>query len=490
MGDQSFPHSQIAFPVALDPAAHDHAPEDAGIARAGWGWLEYFVLAQVLWGVLLFVPGSQAYRIYIRAFPYVASLVALGVCVRSSGPDGAVPAARWILASLALMIVGLFHPSTWLMSGTAQIVFQLSIAAPVFWVARNWLTAERLERVLLLVFGANFLSAAVGLLQVYYPQTFMPPEFSRLALQMNANVVGALTYIGADGREIVRPPGLSDIPGGAAISATVTALLGFAFATRAQAAYRRRALFLVSALIALTVVYLTQVRSMIVMICVCMLAAGAVRLRHGRVAHTAWIVGSAAALVVAAFTWAVAVGGESVVERFQSILQVGVVQSYQENRGIFLTYTLEELLYEYPFGAGLGRWGMMSAYFGEPTNWQFPALWAEIQLTGWLYDGGVLLWICYSGAVATATYHTYRISGATEAHLSDLATMVLMVQVLVIGLCFTGPVFNTQMGIIFWLLSASVYGAARTAVLAEAQALEDEAEALHVDDGVLAQDPH
>ena len=69
---------------------------------------------------------------------------------------------------------------------------------------------------------------------------------------------------------------------------------------------------------------------------------------------------------------------------------------------MFLSYTLQELLYEYPFGAGIGRWGMMSAYFGEPTNWQFPALWAEIQLTGWLYDGGVLLWICYAGAIVTA----------------------------------------------------------------------------------------
>jgi len=48
------------------------------------------------------------------------------------------------------------------------------------------------------------------------------------------------------------------------------------------------------------------------------------------------------------------------------------------------------------------------------------------------------------------------------------------VQVLIIGLCFTGPVFNTQTGIVFWLLSASVFGAHRTAVLSEQQALEDE----------------
>jgi hypothetical protein len=489
MRDQSLQPSQIIFPAALQPAVHETVDEDAGVPQGGWGWLELFVLVQVLWGVLLFVPGSQAYRVYIRGFPYVASLIALGACLRSRGADSGTPGARWILASLGLMVASLVHPATWLMSGAAQVVFQLSIAAPVFWIARSWLTADRLERVLLLVFGANFLSAAVGLLQVYYPQTFMPPEFSRLALRLNADIVGALTYIGADGREIVRPPGLTDLPGGAAVSATVTALLGFAFATRERTTHQLRLWFIAAAVIGLTVVYLTQVRSMLVMICVCMMAAGAVRLRQGRVAHTAWIVGSAAVLVVGSFTWAVAVGGDSVVDRFQSILDVGVVESYQANRGMFLSYTLQELLYEYPFGAGIGRWGMMSAYFGDPTNWQFPALWAEIQLTGWLYDGGVLLWICYAAAIATATYYTYRIASSSEPHLSDLATMVMSMQVLVIGLCFTGPVFNTQTGIVFWLLSASVYGAARTAMLLEQQALDAEA-AYEESDDAHAEDPH
>ena len=170
--------------------------------------------------------------------------------------------------------------------------------------------------------------------------------------------------------------------------------------------------------------------------------------------------------------------------------EIGVVQSYQDNRGIFLSYTLQELLYEYPFGAGLGRWGMMSAYFGEPTNWQFPALWAEIQLTGWLYDGGILLWACYASAIASATYHTYRIAGLSETHLSDLASMVLTVQVLIIGLCFTGPVFNTQTGIVFWLLSASAFGAHRTACLSAQQSLEyDEADAAS-DNPRMDDDPH
>jgi hypothetical protein len=476
MRDQSLQPSPILFPASLHPEIHDAPVEDAGAQDAGWGWLEVFVLVQVLWGVLLFLPGSQNYRIYIRGFPFAASLVALGVCLRSGGAESGAPGARWIMVSLMIMVAGLIHPATWIMSGGAQIVFQLSIAAPVFWAARSWLTAERLERVLLLVLGANFLSAGLGLLQVYYPDTFMPPEFSRLALRMNADIVGSLTYTGADGREIVRPPGLSDLPGGAAISATITALLGFAFATRSHTTHQLRLWFIAASIIGLTVVYLAQVRSMLVMICICMMAAGAVRLRQGRVAHSVWVVGSAAALVIASFVWAVAVGGDSVVDRFQSILDVGVVQSYQDNRGMFLTYTLQELLYEYPFGAGVGRWGMMAAYFGDETNWQFPGLWAEIQLTGWLYDGGVLLWICYAGAVAAAALYTYRIASSSETHLSDLATMVLTVQVLVIGLCFTGPVFNTQLGIVFWLLSASVFGAERTALLtAEYEPFESEA---------------
>jgi hypothetical protein len=41
-------------------------------------------------------------------------------------------------------------------------------------------------------------------------------------------------------------------------------------------------------------------------------------------------------------------------------------------------------------------------------------------------------------------------------------------------LCFTGPIFNTQVGIVFWLLSACAFGAQRTAFLAEQQAIEDE----------------
>jgi hypothetical protein len=43
--------------------------------------------------------------------------------------------------------------------------------------------------------------------------------------------------------------------------------------------------------------------------------------------------------------------------------------------------------------------------------------------------------------------------------------MVLVMQLLLIGLCFTGPVFNTQVGILFWLSTAMLVGAARTVAI-------------------------
>ena len=145
-----------------------------------------------------------------------------------------MPGARWILAVLVLLVVNLVHPETWLSAGMAQVVFQMGIAAPVFWAARMSVTESRMERVLWLIFAANFVSAALGMLQVYYPATFLPPQFSAMALRLNPDFVTQLTYAGAGDRLIVRPPGLSDIPGGAAIAGTITALLGFELAMRPQ----------------------------------------------------------------------------------------------------------------------------------------------------------------------------------------------------------------------------------------------------------------
>jgi len=118
MADPLPQHSQIVFPVALDAGSAE--TENIAHWSDPWGWLELFVLSQVFWGVLLFVPGSQAFRIYVRAFPYVVSLVALVSCARSSGTDTAVPGARWIIAAMLLLVANLVHDETWFMAGVAM----------------------------------------------------------------------------------------------------------------------------------------------------------------------------------------------------------------------------------------------------------------------------------------------------------------------------------------------------------------------------------
>jgi hypothetical protein len=363
------------------------------------------------------------------------------------------------------------------------VVFQLAICAPVFWAARMWLPPSRLERVIMLIFAANFIGALLGLLQVYYPGTFMPPEFSRMALAMDKYFLASLTYVGAGDRTIIRPPGLSDMPGGAAISGSFLAVIGFALAVRQNQSRLRHFIFYGAVVIGITIVYLTQIRSILLMIFAGMLAVAVIRLRQGRVAQSTYIATSATVLLLGSFVWAVTLGGESVQQRYSGIYDNGVVQSYQDNRGIFLSYTIFQQPFEYPLGAGVGRWGMMAAYFPEPGNWLHPSLYAEIQPTGWIYDGGVLMCVFYPAALFVAMRYVYKVAIDRTSELSDAAMLLFVVQLLVVGLCFTGPVFNTQIGIMFWLSTAILYGCHRTIALQQWQA-DVEAEAA-AEEGVL-----
>jgi hypothetical protein len=98
----------------------------------------------------------------------------------------------------------------------------------------------------------------------------------------------------------------------------------------------------------------------------------AMRLRHGDVRRSLWMAACSAALVILPFLWATSIGGHAVEERFSGLIDAGILASYQQNRGIFLDYTLNDLLFRFPFGAGLGRWGMMQVYFPDRAMSQAP----------------------------------------------------------------------------------------------------------------------
>ena len=452
-----------------------HADDWDEVQDEGWGWAEVFLAVQLLWGAVLFLPGSQAYRTILRASPYLTSIGALIYYYRRPTGEPLHASGKWLIASLVLLSLNLLHPTAHPMAGVAQIVFQLSIAAPALWMTRSVRSEAKLERLLWIFFASRAASSTLGLLQVYYPETFLPREFSSLGLEMNPNLVSSLTYRGADGRDIVRPPGLSDMPGGAAVAAMQTMALGVLLAFRSGTPVAVRAGCLSLAGVGMTALLLTQVRSLALVASAGVGLFALLRVRQGRAAAGVTSLAFGGGLVAAAFVWAVAVGGQSLSDRFLGLFDDGVVQTFQAERGSFLTYTVSELLFEYPLGAGLGRWGMMQVLFGDGTMWTAPPIHVEIQPTGWLLDGGLPLWIIMAGAIAAGLRASYVVAVHAAGSLQESGTAVLCFQLMLLAICFTGPAFNTQLGIQFWALTAALWGPILSAEARQAAAQPENA---------------
>jgi hypothetical protein len=156
---------------------------------------------------------------------------------------------------------------------------------------------------------------------------------------------------------------------------------------------------------------------------------------------------------------AVGVGGDTIEFRYLDLAETGIIESFQQNRGQFLRYTLEQLLWEYPLGSGMGRWGMMYSYFGQ--NPSVSALWAEIQVTGWLFDGGIPLCFLYLGAITISLLAVYRISVSNpDSNLAMTARGIFCLNFMTAANLLAGPSFNTQNGMIFWVLYGLLFSSA------------------------------
>lgn len=429
-----------------------------------WGrvsWIDAFIAIQFVWGALVFLPGAQQYRGYIRTLPYIVSLGMLArYAMRGGERISLARGGGLIIGALILLAVNLLNPSSQMYAGIAQCVFQLSIAAPLFWMPKAVRSAAVLERMLVLVFVLNAASAGLGVLQVYYPERFMPPEFSSLGLQLNQYYVAGLTYTGSDGRVIVRPSGLTDQPGAAATAGALTAVIGLGLLLR-----RRRPTHVIAILTTVTIgfaaIYLSQVRStLLATIGACALLS-LVALRRGRVAGASWVLLTGGAIVVASFFWATSVGGQSVTNRFVRLQGAGAVEAYRTDRGIFVSQTVGELLDKYPFGAGVGRWGMINTYFGNRNEFGAAPLYVEIQLTGWLLDGGVPMWLLYGGGTLLSIWAAFALTKSRNPVFVEVAIITLCVQAYILVLSMGSPMFNTQMGTFFWTLAGALHGASK-----------------------------
>jgi hypothetical protein len=426
------------------------------LGPTGW-WIAGIIVLQLVMQLLLFLPALRYMRVYIRAATFSVSLFAL-VFMRG---QARYPPAAWP-ALLALMWTGFqfFHPQTNSeLAGLASVGLTTAIMAPLFWVTRLKVTSQQMQWALLVLWGFHTLSSVFGLLQTYFPGEFQPPLAS--VLVSREDYLNSLTITLASGASVYRPMGLTDTPGGVCISGFYALVLGLGFLLIAKKQLHRLVL-LGSMLAGVSVIYLSQVRSVLVMSLICIIAAGGMMFITGHGGRLVKLALLALSVLVSGYVWAESIGGEAVSGRFGTLVQDNPTEVYRSNRGIFLEHTIEELVPRYPFGAGLARWGMVRSYFGvdNPTA---PAEWAEIQLTGWVLDGGVPLVLLWAAAIFMTVWTGARIIRRlpTSSPLWLWSLMIFSYDFGAIGLCFNYPLFASQAGLEFWLFNGAIFAAWR-----------------------------
>jgi hypothetical protein len=297
-------------------------------------------------------------------------------------------------------------------------------------------------------------------LQVYDPARWLPHEFSRLVTDSDMGL-GPVSYTGPNGELIVRPPGLFDTPGAVAGVGMLSALLGVIFAASPIKLWERAGA-LALAFASVAAIYLSQVRVSLVVLAGMMVAYGLLLARQRRTTELSGFTALSGFLLVGAFGYAATLGGESIVERVFTLFSDNPVEIYYASRGGQLVYALNEFFFDFPFGAGLGRWGMTAAYFSDASNLDSQSIWAEIQIAGWMIDGGFILVFLYCGALVATSLNQWRF--ATRAHdpLNRIsAAVILAANAGTFALILSFTPFMTQIGLQFWFLAGALHGATR-----------------------------
>src|SRR6202521_3629075 len=97
----------------IDPDARDEPSlDDERLLPTGFA--EWFVVLQTALPAVLYLPGTQAYRLPLRMGAYVIALVGFAIWWFRSGthPSGRHPAEGWLAFVLSYLVLMIFHPLT------------------------------------------------------------------------------------------------------------------------------------------------------------------------------------------------------------------------------------------------------------------------------------------------------------------------------------------------------------------------------------------
>lgn len=421
--------------------------------------VELFVLFQFACQIALLFDAFAPYRVLLRSAVFGGSLFLLAVIQLGKNRPHPSTTAAYIV--IAILLLECFHPTTnSLLAATAQVALYLAILGPLFWIPRLDLDMAALRRVLLIVFIFHTLSAATGVLQARFPGTF-EPSLSTMITSQGRGYVESLKITLANGERVFRPMGLTDIPGGAATAGFSTVLFGIGFYLTSRKRLVRLAC-LGSIGLGMVCLYLAQVRSVLIITAINVLAFCALLIWQRRTTKLLVLVCVLGVVIALSFTYAFSIGGRSMTGRMATLVQDRPEVVYYKNRGIFLEETVNVLLPQYPLGAGLGRWGMMNTYFGDQASIDAEPIYAEIQWTGWLLDGGLPLIFVYVTALIIAMFTASRIAlDRSAGDISIWGGIVLAYSIGALASTFNSPVFNSQGGMEFWLLNALLFAVAR-----------------------------
>jgi hypothetical protein len=459
-------HSIPGRPVARP--ANRPAPVVRQKLFSGWGWIEWAILLQTVMPALLFIP-AIAYskmKVVLRVSAFGISLLAwVSLSLWGRPAVGRkFPAQAWLAAAGAWLALEIFHPTTnTLISGVAECFLNLAIMLPAYWATMGTLTTQRVSRVMFLLFLTNAAGALMGIAQFYQPDRFNPPVIP--ILEASETTRSDLSFTTADGRRVLRPCGLTDTPGGAGASGAIAALVGLAWALNPMPWWKR--LFGFSLVTVGIASVLTGQARVVLVGEIINYAVLALLLTLQKDYRRLSLMGGASVLIfILAVGWVVREGGEGVMKRYYSLIEDKPTEVYGQSRGGFLRYTFEDVIWRYPLGGGLGRWGMVNHYFGDrsiPYD-QGGSFWVEIQWTAWAIDGGIPLMFMYFMAILTAMLSMLKIAlRCRDPGLAFWAAVLVALGLNTIAGGFVGCPFISPLGMQFWIMTAMVHAAGERA---------------------------
>jgi len=415
-------------------------------------WLNAFLFGQIACSVIQLTPGTGSIRLPLRVAAFSVSLLFLFII---RGASLKHPSRNAAVCVFVIMVLEFFHPDTnSFMSAFAQFMLYLAILGPIFWVPRLTISPHAFRTFLMILWFYQSLSSLFGYLQVKYPGRFQPQMSS--FLEQHAAYLEQLHITLANGERIFRPMGLTDTPGGAAGSGMYATLFGIVILV-AERNKILKFLALVSICLGLFCLYLSQIRSILVMTGVITFVFF---MLLGRRADFGKMLGSmaiVAVLSVVSFFWAVGFGGATVTTRVGSLIEADPVSVYNGNRGGFFRDFINNLLPNGPLGWGAGRWGMMYNYFADQSR---PSEWSEIMWQGWTFDGGLPMVIAYVSAIVMATLLAWRIAkDKTVGNLGIWAALVCAYDIGGIAMCFNCNYFISQDGLQYWAMNGGLWAA-------------------------------